>query len=223
MLKKGSRPGFVRSPAGLRILGFTAVAMAAAVLPAAYAAKSSTTETIVIIRHGEKPEAGLGQINCQGLNRALALPAVVKSMFGRPDLLFAPNPSELKADKGHSYSYIRPLATIEPLAVSFGLPVNTSIGMSNIDALNAILETPAYRSALVFIAWEHNEIPVISRRLMSENGGDPAVVPDWDRQDFDSIYVIKITRDGGNTAVAFDRRHEGLNGQLMSCPTAAAR
>ena len=34
-------------------------------------------ETIVFVRHGEKPEAGLGQLNCQGLNRALALPSVI--------------------------------------------------------------------------------------------------------------------------------------------------
>src|ERR1700727_2627529 len=28
--------------------------------------------TIVLVRHAEKPEDGLGQLNCQGLNRALA-------------------------------------------------------------------------------------------------------------------------------------------------------
>lgn len=36
--------------------------------------------TIVIIRHGEKPSAGLGQLSCQGLNRALALPQVLLAM-----------------------------------------------------------------------------------------------------------------------------------------------
>jgi hypothetical protein len=33
--------------------------------------------TIVIVRHGEKPPAGLGQLSCQGLNRALALSQVL--------------------------------------------------------------------------------------------------------------------------------------------------
>ncbi len=33
-------------------------------------------ETLVFVRHGEKPAQGYGQLNCQGLNRALALPAV---------------------------------------------------------------------------------------------------------------------------------------------------
>ena len=37
-------------------------------------------ETIIFLRHGEKPEEGLGQLNCRGLNRALALPPVVERL-----------------------------------------------------------------------------------------------------------------------------------------------
>ena len=37
------------------------------------AAKShNAVETVVFVRHGEKPEKGLGQLSCRGLNRALA-------------------------------------------------------------------------------------------------------------------------------------------------------
>ncbi len=54
-----------------------------------------TTETIVFVRHGEKPAAGLGQLDCQGLNRALALPPVIAA-FGKVDAIFAPNPSQQK-------------------------------------------------------------------------------------------------------------------------------
>ena len=63
-----------------------------------------TTETIVMVRHGEKPEQGLGQLNCRGLNRALKLPAVIEAEFGKPDFIFAPNPAELKEDKGAHYA-----------------------------------------------------------------------------------------------------------------------
>ena len=45
---------------------------------------ASTVETIVCIRHGEKPPGGLGQLTCQGLNRALALPKVLLGKFGTP-------------------------------------------------------------------------------------------------------------------------------------------
>jgi hypothetical protein len=31
------------------------------------------------VRHGEKPPHGLGQLDCRGLNRALALPALIQN------------------------------------------------------------------------------------------------------------------------------------------------
>ena len=80
----------------------------------------------VLVRHGEKPDKGLGQLDCQGLNRALALPPVIAKTFGRPSAIFAPDPSRQKQDDGVSYDYVRPLATIEPTAIFFGLPVNAS-------------------------------------------------------------------------------------------------
>src|SRR5271165_6976951 len=51
-------------------------------------------ETIVAIRHGEKPPEGLGNLSCRGLNRALALPNVLLSKYGKPEFIFAPNPTE---------------------------------------------------------------------------------------------------------------------------------
>ena len=42
-------------------------------------------QTIVFFRPGEKPSAGLGQLTCQGLNRAVALADVLIGKFGTPD------------------------------------------------------------------------------------------------------------------------------------------
>jgi hypothetical protein len=176
------------------------------------------TETIVLIRHGEKPKLGMGQLDCQGLNRALALPGVIGKKFGKPDAIFAPNPAEMKEDYGHFFYYVRPLATIEPTAIAFGLSVDASVGVSNIDALRQILESPAYRSALVVVAWEHVDIAKLARLLVADHGGDPASVPDWPYEDFDSMYVVSLTQTGAARAVAFDRRHEGLDGQPTACP-----
>ena len=91
--------------------------------------------TLVMIRHGEKPEAGLGQLSCQGLNRALALPDVLLARFGRPAALYAPNPGVVTTDFGRSYNYIRPLATIEPTAIRLGLPVDTRWGLNELAPL----------------------------------------------------------------------------------------
>jgi hypothetical protein len=187
-------------------------------LSSAFAAQPAATETIVLIRHGEKPDIGLGQLNCQGLNRALALPAVIARQFGRPDAIFAPNPSEAKSDHGQPYNYVRPLATIEPTAIWYGLPIDASIGVSNLDGLRRKLDDPAYRASLVLVGWEHNEIVNLARLLMVDHGGDPAIVPGWKATDFDSIYVVSITRTSEGSTVSFEHRYEGLNGLPTACP-----
>jgi hypothetical protein len=187
------------------------------VAPAANAA-SDTIETIVLVRHAEKPPTGLGQLSCQGLNRALALPPVLRKAFGKPDAIFAPNPSEQKADNGTPYDYIRPLATIEPTAIAFGLPVHAGIGQSRIDDLQRRLNAPIYQNAYVLVAWEHTEAVLLARALMKQYGADPNLVPDWKSTDFDSIYILKIHRSESAATASFDLNHEGLDGQSVTCP-----
>ena len=99
-----------------------------------------TVETIIAIRHGEKPPGGLGQLTCQGLNRALALPKVLLGKYGTPQFIFAPNPTQ-KVD-GDKYFYVRPLTTIEPTAIRCGLPVNTQFGFREIKELETELAKP---------------------------------------------------------------------------------
>jgi len=43
-------------------------------------------------------------------------------------------------------------------------------------------------------------------------------VPDWQADDFDSIYVVKLTQTDAGTTVTFDQRREGLDGQPAVCP-----
>ncbi len=176
------------------------------------------TQTIVLVRHGEKPELGLGQLTCQGLNRALALSAVIAREFGPPAAIKAPDPSDSKLDHGKPYNYVRPLATIEPTAIAFGLPVDTTLGVSKLGALRRALEADAYKNAFVLVAWEHTGIVKLARKLMIDFGGDSKSVPKWDSEDFDSIYVLRITRDGTTPTIAFEHKHEGLDGQPTTCP-----
>ena len=70
------------------------------VMMAGFGPAHATTDatTILIIRHGEKPAAGLGQLSCRGLNRSLALPEVLIRRYGAPTALYAPNPAIQKAD-----------------------------------------------------------------------------------------------------------------------------
>jgi hypothetical protein len=189
-----------------------------ACIPSAQAAAPPTTETIVLIRHAEKPPNGLGQLNCQGLNRALALPTIIRRDFGKPAAIFAPNPADPKTDDGTPYDYIRPLATIEPTAIAFAMPVQADIGVADWGALAKRLEAPALHSALVLVAWEHTDIVLLARALIAAHAGNPAIIPDWKRNDFDSIYVLRITRTPSASHAAFTLAHEGLNHQSTHCP-----
>jgi len=190
----------------------------ATALPGPCAAAESDTETIVFVRHGEKPDDGLGQLDCRGLNRALALPRVIQSLFGRPDAVFAPDPAKSKPDHFRSYDYVRPLATIEPTAIRFGLPVNTQFGYSDTTALVAELEKSGYRKALVLVAWEHVELVKAAAALLAGNGGDPSQLPAWRYDDFDGIYVVRIVRGADGTRARFERLQEHLDGQPSRCP-----
>lgn len=197
-------------------LAVSALAIAA---PATRAQDPITTQTIVLLRHGEKPPAGLGQLDCQGLNRALALPAVLKRLFGRPSAIFAPNPAATRVrDPGGVFDYVRPLATIEPTAIALGLPVDASVGFADIDGLQRRLSEPHLHSALVFVAWEHGRIEMVVRSLLARHNGDAAAVPVWKDDDFDSIYVVRIARRGDRSSASFEHTHEGLNNQPRQCP-----
>jgi hypothetical protein len=170
---------------------------------------ATIVETIVCIRHGEKPPEGLGQLNIRGLNRSLALPKVLLAKFGTPQFIFAPNPTQ-KSD-GNKYYYLRPLATIEPTAIRCGLPVNTEFGYKEIQGLESELAKPAYQHAVVFVAWEHGLLDEFAKNVVKDNGGDVSQVPAWPGKDYDTIFVFKITNDHGQKSFSFTIDHEGLN------------
>ena len=172
--------------------------------------------TIVIVRHGEKPVQGLGQLTCQGLNRSLALAPLLLSRYGNPVAVYAPNPALLKKDRGMRYAYVRPLATIEPLAIRAGLPVNVQWGMTDIEPLAAqILASP---TGTHIVAWEHRLGESLARHLLSRLGGNPDEVPKWEDADFDSIFVIRVGEgEKGVRRVSFSHEQEGLNGLPERC------
>ncbi|MFZ0961866.1 MAG: histidine phosphatase family protein [Terriglobia bacterium] len=180
-------------------------------------------ETIVLIRHGEKPAGGLGQLTCKGLNRALALSSLLIARYGKPDFIYAPNPS-VQVNEGHgqpTYSYVRPLATIEPTAIRLGMPVNTQIGFDRIDELQQALLEPAYAHSLIFVAWEHIKLFEFARQMLQSHGTGPGHVPDWPNSDYETIYVFHITRTGkgGTPQATLEIQKEDLGNTLKdTCP-----
>ena len=175
-------------------------------------------ETIVCIRHGEKPLLGLGQLTCKGLNRALALPQVLLAKFGRPSFIFAPDPNQVANDPGGQFCYVRPLATIEPAAIEYGLPVNTRFGFRDIAGLQQELTKPAYGSSTIFVAWEHIYLDDFVKSLVKSFGGDISHITGWPGNDYDSIFIVRITHGKAKTTATFSRDAEGLNNMGSDCP-----
>jgi hypothetical protein len=175
-------------------------------------------ETLVFIRHGEKPNGGLGQLNCKGFNRSLALPNVLIEKFGMPSALFAPNPSELKTDNGLKYSYIRPLSTIEPTAIKLNIPVNVQYSFEDIVSLEKELLSEKYREKIIFISWEHHLAEKMVKEIMVNiNKQVVTNIPNWENDDFDSIYVIKIKEYTDGKIANFIIEHQDLNNVKESC------
>ena len=189
----------------------------AVVLTLLGAASARADQTIVFLRHGEKPSGGYGQITCQGLNRALALPDVLIAKYGKPNYIYAPNPVVKISDPAGSFYYIRPLATIEPTAVRLGMNVWTKYGYNDIASLQAALITPTKANTIAFVAWEHLQLQKAVQNIMNAYGGG-AVVPAWVSGDFDSLYVVRVDYVGSMISAQFEIDHEGLNGQPTSCP-----
>jgi hypothetical protein len=175
------------------------------------------TETIVLIRHGEKPLLGLGQLDCRGLNRALALPDVLIPKFGKANLIYAPNPAGKVHDLGGAFDYVRPLITIEPTAVRLGLPVNCDFQFEDTKGLAADLLSPSHAGKVIFVAWEHRKLNEMVKDIVRENGADPSQVPDWPESDYDRIYILRFSPDTHTINFAVD--HENLDHLSDNCPT----
>jgi hypothetical protein len=158
------------------------------------------------------------------LNRALALPRLLIGRFGRADAVFAPNPS-VEVREGaltrREYSYVRPLATIEPTAIELELPVNTQIGFPDIAGLQQAVTAPTYANSTVFVAWEHKYAYDFAREMLRSYGLDRARVAAWPTDDFETMYVFHITQATGSSrpVMTFAVEQEGLSGSLPdTCP-----
>ena len=152
-----------------------AVVAAPIALCASSDAQAGEPPKIVIIRHGEKPDSG-DNLSCQGLNRALQLPAVLLGKFGEPTYTYVP---ALKV--GKSTDHVRMLQTVTPLAVQRNLVLNSKFAGADVAA---IASDARKRSGLVLIVWDHSQIPALAAALGVQ------APPKWSGQDFDSIWVI---------------------------------
>ena len=186
-----------------------------------HAESKNGTQTLVFLRHAEKPETGLGQLNCQGLNRAIDLSTVLPNTFGKADFIFAANPSRHveEGEHDHSYSYLRPLMTVGPSAIKLGLPVNIDFAANDTSDLADELMRDKYHDATIYTAWSHGYLPELINKVASEASGEKhTLTDDWSGNDYDSLYVLTLTWHNGKASLLSRNYKQGLNNGDETCP-----
>ncbi|MBV7554572.1 histidine phosphatase family protein [Pseudomonas sp. PDM28] len=180
------------------------------------------TQTLVFLRHGEKPDGGLGQLNCQGLNRAIDLSTLLPEKFGKADYVFAANPTR-NVEEGefdNSYSYIRPLMTISPSAIKLGLPVNINFSANDTGDLADELLHDKYHNSVIYTAWSHGYLPELINKVAGDaTGKKTTITDDWESSDYDSLYVLTLTWHNGKASLQSHVYKQGLDNGAETCPT----
>lgn len=147
---------------------------------------------IVFIRHAEKPEKG-DNLTCQGLNRALQLPKMLKDKFGIPAYIFVP-----AIGLGESSKHARMFQTVSPFAIKYNLTINTSHEEKDSLLIAKDLES---KSGTILLVWEHKAIAPIVRAL-----GVNAPNLKWPDDDYDNIWIVTFK----NGAATFTKDKEGI-------------
>lgn len=140
-----------------------------------------STRIIYVIRHAEKPvDRGKAQLSVRGRERAAALGRNAQELFGHLDYLFAAKTSTRSA---------RPVETVSPLALHFGLEIDSSYRDKDHDKLARDLLDSKLRSygTALLICWDHENIPALARALEARQA--PAK---WPNTVFDRIWKMTL-------------------------------
>ena len=144
--------------------------------------------TILIVRHAEKPEVGR-ELTPAGEARARAYASYFEPFHEqgwnlRVDALFAGTDSD---------NSVRPRLTLEPISRATGLKLNTSVGTKEPEKLVALLRTQPHGNSPL-IAWRHGQIPA----LLHAFGASPTLIPGdkWPDDTYDWVIVLQFDRQG---------------------------
>ncbi|WP_244571179.1 flagellar basal body-associated protein FliL [Mesorhizobium carmichaelinearum] len=159
----------------------------------AHAAGDSTSgladTTVLIVRHGEKPDSGPG-LSPEGEARAQAYvayfqPFMLDGMAFRPDVLVA------SAD---SKSSARERLTLTPLSQALKLPIDQRFADHEVQNLVAALSTESHGKSIL-IAWHHGQLA----KLIKAFSADPkTLLPNgkWPDDVFNWVVVLRFDQGG---------------------------
>ena len=164
-------------------------------------------QTIMIIRHAEKPVAGIRdrsvcidgfharhELTVRGWQRAAALVRFFVPPHDRPAGHPIRTPASIFAAAATETSpSLRSQRTVQPLAEALHLAVNCSLAEGEETQLAAALVLAA---SPVLVAWHHHSIPALVREiagqsLAREGAGQSLACPaDWPDDRFDVVWIL---------------------------------
>lgn len=159
----------------------------------AHAAGGTTTgladATVLIVRHGEKPDSGSG-LSPAGQARAQAYvayfqPFMLDGAPFRPDVLMA------SAD---SKSSARERLTLTPLSQALKLPIDQRFADRDVQGLVAALSSEAHGKSIL-IAWHHGQLAKLIKAFGADAG---SLLPNgkWPGDVFDWVVVLRFDHAG---------------------------
>src|SRR6266536_3989201 len=150
--------------------------------------QDTTADTIMIIRHAEKPTGknapfgidrngnqSAGSLTVQGWARAGALAELLDRLRPEPIRQGLTRPTDVYAAKPDGDASQRPSQTVAPLAARLGVTVNTLYGKGDEAALAKEITA---RHGAILVSWQHEEIPAIVHGLGAVHPAAPAIWPD---------------------------------------------
>jgi hypothetical protein len=137
---------------------------------------------VIVLRHAEKPiQVGNQRLAPTGAHRADYLSRWIPDNFGKPDYIFATEPTK---------SSFRPFLTIAPLwDVVKDSFLDVSVANEDARALGIHIRAGEDRlaGANIVVCWHHGKIPELLKGL----GVKRAEIPDpWPENDFSTVFVV---------------------------------
>ena len=191
-----------------------------------------TDQKVYLVRHVEAHPTGNfenGNYVCQGQWRALGANDILMDKMDkrRPDYVLSSDPANI-IDCGEACPYIRPSMTVAPFAIQHGLPLTlakfqwqdaTDLAEALFNRDSPYFQHPAKGSAIL-VGWEHDHIVKAVNYLLGtlyRNPGAAAQIPDWNFDDYDTIWELSTDKTG---ALTFRNSCEGIPSTRLpsSCP-----
>lgn len=208
-------------------------------------ARINTNETVYLVRHVEahpNNEFENGNYVCRGEWRALGSPSILYrkvtvssgGQLPRNFQVYGPDPSYPAGP--YRNSYIRASLTVYPFAIAYGLPMHLAKGIpwnerrsGENAAIRFFFMKPAagssrtgFSDATLLIGWEHMNIKAMITNLLDNHylpakPENAALVPQWDSNDYDSIWKVSLDAKGNLT---FSNDCEGVPSAALkiACP-----